>query len=150
MSEQDIRYTKVFDRRDEPPSPSADPASKWRLATRVGSPGWWKAVDEGRIEIRTLNGRITRLFESGLPSGGWLEFELDSSGERTRWTREVSGSDDDGTRSSRMRLYEVGRAVRLRYTLVPLDPPIVDAHTNTPIKGTVKQVLEIWVETRDG
>lgn len=67
-----------------------------------GSDEWWWAIQDGRIPHHELEGVITRVFMSG--HGDWPEFEIEASGEKSRWTR--LGPDA---------LYRVGNGVRLEY-----------------------------------
>ena len=133
QSNDDARYVRVYDVRDGDGQAGAGRASQPLSLNGVTT----RLVETG--EILTVDGVITRLLETGLPGGGWLDFEMDSGGERSQWSRMASGSVEDGTLAARIRLYEVGRAVRLRYTVVRLDPPIAG-------KQTAKRILEIWLE----
>lgn len=67
-----------------------------------GSDEWWQAIQDGRIPIHEIHGVISRVFMSG--HGDWPEFELQASGEKSRWTR--LGPEDH---------YRVGNEVRLEY-----------------------------------
>jgi hypothetical protein len=133
QSNDDARYVRVYDVRDGDGQAGAGRASQPLSLNGVTT----RLVETG--EILTVDGVITRLLVTGLPGGGWLEFEMDSGGERSQWSRMASGSVEDGTLAARLRLYEVGRAVRLRYTVVRPDPPIAG-------KQTVKRILAIWLE----
>ena len=121
MPNDDAHFARVYDIREDDRQAGA------------GQPG----------ETITVNGVITRLLEAGLPGGGWLEFEVDSGGERSQWSRMVSGSVADGTLAARIRLYEVCRAVRIRYRVVRLESPIAG-------KQTIKKILDIWIEMEKG
>jgi hypothetical protein len=50
-----------------------------------GSEAWWKAIEDGRIPKREVQGTISRVYTTG--HGDWPEFELDTGTEKTRWTR---------------------------------------------------------------
>jgi hypothetical protein len=91
-----------------------------------GSKPWWKAIEEGRIQKHEVRGKIGRLLISG--HGDWPEFELDSAGERSRWTRFGDQS-----------MYKEGKAMRLEY---------VDQKRRTPAFGkeSQKEILRIFVE----
>lgn len=69
-----------------------------------GSDDWWRAIDDGRIPLCEVSGTIVRVFASG--HGDWPEFELESRGDRSRWTRLGEQS-----------LYQEGRQVRVQYVM---------------------------------
>jgi hypothetical protein len=69
-----------------------------------GSEDWWKAIEDGRIPKHEVRGVISRVLMSG--HGDWPEFELESDGEKTRWTRV-------GERA----MYQEGREARIEYVL---------------------------------
>jgi|SRR5882672_175263 len=77
---------------------------------------WFRAVETGKVPSKTLDGVITRVFMSG--HNDFPEFELEASGEKTRWARVVSkpyiGDGDH--------LYVVGRKTRLMYVEHPWKP----------------------------
>ena len=77
---------------------------------------WFHAVEFGQLPSTTLNGVITRVFMSG--HNDYPEFELEANGEKTRWTRSVSGS----YVGNGDKLFEVGRTVRLKYVEHPWKP----------------------------
>jgi hypothetical protein len=91
-----------------------------------GSDEWWRAVDDGRIATHSVSGTISRVYMSG--HGDWPEFEVDSGGEKTRWTRVGDQS-----------LYEPGRPVKVEYVLQKL---------RTRVLGELeqKEVLRIFIE----
>jgi hypothetical protein len=92
-----------------------------------GSAAWWAAIEEGTIPVRQVEGTIARVFMSG--HNDWPEFEMDSEGRRTRWTRE---GDDD--------FYEVGRRVRVDY---------VEQRFKRALRGIgpmSKCVIAIWID----
>jgi hypothetical protein len=121
-------FTKIYDLRDD---------SGLRGVT--GSPAWWDAVTSGRLAQHLMEGRIVSIFGSGLPGSDWPEFEIESAGNRTRWSRYASaGEADSRERRDAIELYQVGRRVRLRYVLQPIEPPL-------PGKAFVKTVLELWI-----
>jgi hypothetical protein len=77
---------------------------------------WFRAVEIGQLPSTTLNGVITGSFMSG--HNDYPEFELEANGEKTRWTRSVSGvyvGNGD-------KLFEPGRNVRLKYVEHPWKP----------------------------
>lgn len=105
----------------------------------IGSDAWWNAIADGRISVHTVTGQISRIFNTGLPAPDWPEFEIESGGERSSWTRQVSGGEPGGReRREKSDMYEVGRFVRLRYVRVPLKPPLSD-------KKFVSTVIDIWI-----
>ena len=69
-----------------------------------GSAEWWRAISNGLIQKHEIEGVITSVFSSG--DSNWPQFEVDSNGEKTVWTR----FGDHG-------LYEVGRRVKLEYVV---------------------------------
>jgi hypothetical protein len=91
-----------------------------------GSDEWWRAVDDGRIATHSVSGTISRVYMSG--HGDWPEFEVDSGGEKTRWTRVGDQS-----------LYEPGRPVKVEYVL---------QKRRTRVLGELeqKEVLRIFIE----
>src|SRR6185437_15646784 len=86
QSNDDARYVRVYDVRDGDGQAGAGRASQPLSLNGVTT----RLVETG--EILTVDGVITRLLETGLPGGGWLEFEMDSGGERSQWSRMASGS----------------------------------------------------------
>lgn len=71
----------------------------------VGTPEWWRAIDDGQLPRVELEGTISRVYWGSM--GDWPEFELVSDdGARSAWTREGDVS----------RFVE-GLRVRLAYTL---------------------------------
>lgn len=91
-----------------------------------GSLEWWNAVDDGRIPLQEVTGMITRLFTSG--HRDWPEFELDSRGSKTRWTRV-------GDQSA----YKEGKQVRIEFVLQKARKHWVGSQEQ-------KQVLRIFVQ----
>jgi len=67
-----------------------------------GTKEWWNAIANGRIDRLQIEGRISRVYMSG--HNDWPEFEVESDGEKTSWTR--CGDDSQ---------YKVGRRVRIEY-----------------------------------
>jgi hypothetical protein len=89
-----------------------------------GSKEWWLAVDDGRIHRYTIEGTISRVYMSG--RGDWPEFEIQSNGDVSRWTRFGEQS-----------LYAVGRRVRLEYVL--------QKPKNRSRPREIKQILRISI-----
>lgn len=69
-----------------------------------GSEEWWRAIEEGRIPKREVQGTIAQVFMSG--HGDWHEFELDSAGGKSRWTRLGDPA-----------MYREGKAVKIEYVI---------------------------------
>lgn len=69
-----------------------------------GSKDWWDAIRNGTIPKHKIVGVISRVYLSG--HNDWPEFEIDSDGEITRWTR--VGADN---------FYKVGHKVTLEYVV---------------------------------
>lgn len=108
----------------------------------VGSPDWWAAIADGRIPMHAVEGRISRIYKSGLPSPDWEEFEIEADGEVSSWTRMTSGgAGGDAERVAKGALYQVGRAVRITYVKLRFR----QALQGLPFS---KRVLEIWIDDR--
>jgi hypothetical protein len=69
-----------------------------------GSDEWWKAIADGRIPRLEIRGVIANVYMTG--HGDWPEFEIDTDGRKTRWTRFGDQS-----------LYRAGREVRVEYVM---------------------------------
>ena len=93
-----------------------------------GSDDWWRAINDGLIPKRDTTGTITRLYESG--HNDWPQFELESNGTFSQWTR-----------LGRQSLYAMGCEVRIEYVLQKL-------RNETLGKGDQKQVLRILIRER--
>ncbi len=96
-----------------------------------GSQEWWNAIAEGRIEQQAIEGRISRVYMSG--HNDWPEFELESCGERSCWTRFDYNTS-----------YQVGRRIRIEYVWQKAKKAWVGSNTQ-------KEVLRIFVyEPKNG
>jgi hypothetical protein len=105
-----------------------------------GSPEWWSAIADGRLPVHTVEGRISRVFMSG--HNDWPEFEIDSDGDRSSWTRVTSGGPGGSAeRVAKAALYEAGRPVVLKYVRQRLRQHL----SGHPFS---KSVLEIWIGDR--
>ena len=106
------RWFKVYDLKED-----KDLISKVQKATLetqdyglvpeialFGSREWWDAIDQGIIKKHEIVGVISRVCMSG--HNDWPEFEIDSMGEKTSWTR--LGKDE---------FYEVGCPIKLEYVI---------------------------------
>ena len=69
-----------------------------------GSEEWWASINEGRIRVHVIRGRITRVYMSG--HNDFPEFEVDDGKAKTKWAR--VGTDSE---------YVVGRPVEIEYVL---------------------------------
>ncbi|MCH7725028.1 MAG: hypothetical protein IH991_00905 [Planctomycetes bacterium] len=69
-----------------------------------GSREWWRAIEDARIPLHTIEGVISDVFVSG--ESNWPQFEIDSNGHKTTWTR---FGDSDA--------YQIGNRVRLTYVV---------------------------------
>jgi hypothetical protein len=69
-----------------------------------GSEDWWAGIADGRIPKHEARGIISRLFMSG--HGDWPEFELDSNGTKTNWTR-----------FGNQALYAEGKEAKIEYVM---------------------------------
>ena len=67
-----------------------------------GSKDWFNAIETGEITVQTITGTISNVFMTG--HNDYPEFEIDSNGNKTKWTREGIDS-----------AYVVGRQVELIY-----------------------------------
>jgi hypothetical protein len=109
----------------------------------ISSAEWWDAIANGQLTLRTVEGRIVRIFGSGLPASDWPEFEIEASGVRTRWSRHVSvGAADSRERREAIAMYQVGRLVRLQYVQQPVEPPL-------PGRAFIETVLNVWISDDD-
>ena len=87
--------------------------------------------------MHTIEGRISQVFLSG--HNDYEEFAIDGPGDRTYWTRVTSGeAGGSAERIAKAALYEVGRAVTLKYVVQQFRKQI-------PGLPFSKCVLEIWV-----
>ena len=83
-----------------------------------GSPDWWQALSEGRLETLEIRGVISRVFLSG--HNDYEEFEIDDGQERSSWTRRTSDIPGNNLpRRELAKLYQEGSSARLFYTLYP-------------------------------
>jgi hypothetical protein len=91
-----------------------------------GSEDWWKSVESGAIPVLVTEGMITRLYMTG--HNDWPEFEIDSHGQKSSWTRRVD-----------LNAYHPGKQVRVEY---------VNQKPKKDLLGTgvSKVVLRIWVD----
>lgn len=90
-----------------------------------GSAEWWAAISDGRIPKHEVRGTISRLLMTG--HGDWPEFELDSSGEKTTWTR-----------MGNQAAYAVGKAAKIEYVMQKLRRDLLN-------QGEQKQILRVLV-----
>lgn len=67
-----------------------------------GSEEWWTSINEGRIRLHVIRGRITRVYMSG--HNDFPEFEVDDGKAKTKWVR--VGTDSE---------YVDGRPVQIEY-----------------------------------
>ena len=109
----------------------------------IGSAAWWNAIASGHIPVHTVEGRVSRVVTSGLPSPDWEEFQIESGGQFSSWSRLTSGgAGGSRERAAKAALYRVGSAVLLTYVeqrirhAIPGAPPLS------------KCVLEIWIDDR--
>jgi hypothetical protein len=95
------------------------------------SPDWFRGIETGEVPSTTVEGVISRVFMSG--HNDFPEFEIDASGEKSRWVRLVSephiGTGD--------RYYQVGSKVQLRY----VDHPWKPGQAASQILGTHAQIV---------
>jgi len=93
----------------------------------IGSEEWWKNINEGKIVVRLIEGRITRVFISG--HNDFPEFEMNSDGK-------ISIRECLATKLDYDRHYEVGKTIVIRYA------EVYRKGLNTPHE----LVLDIWGE----
>jgi len=91
-----------------------------------GSEDWWDALTNGIIPKHKVIGVISRVYMSG--HNDWPEFEIDSDGEKTTWTR--VGVDN---------FYEVGRKVKLEYVIQKAKK----SWTGSPYQ---KEVISVYIQ----
>ena len=105
-----------------------------------GSTEWWRAIEDGALPVVRVEGYISRVFLSG--HNDYEEFEIDSGGALSSWTRVTSGGVGGGPeRIAKAAMYEVGRAVLLKY---------VKQRFRQTLSGIPfsRSVLEIWIDDR--
>lgn len=90
-----------------------------------GSDEWWAAIRDGRIPKHEVSGKISRLFMTG--HGDWPEFELDSNGTKTTWTRLGNHG-----------AYAEGKTAKVEYVMQKLRRDLLN-------EGEIKQVLRVLV-----
>jgi len=73
-----------------------------------GSDEWWDAIRAGRLPTVRVEGVISRVYMGSM--NDWPEFEIDSNGRKTTWTRSVHRREDD-------QFYAVGKRVSLDYVI---------------------------------
>jgi hypothetical protein len=91
-----------------------------------GSEDWWAAITDGRIPKHEARGTISRLFMSG--HGDWPEFELDSDGSKTSWTR-----------CGDQTLYAEGKEAKVEYVMQKLREKWVG---NQPQKSVLRVLVK--------
>jgi hypothetical protein len=91
----------------------------------LGSDEWWAAIEDGRIPKHEVTGSISRLFMTG--HGDWPEFELDSNGTKTTWTR-----------LGNQVVYAEGKGAKIEYVMQKLRRALLN-------RGEQKQVLRVLV-----
>ena len=110
---------------------SSDPKSNYGLKMEngllVGTKEWFLATEDGRLPIKTLIGRISKVYMSG--HNDWPEFEIESKEGLSTWTREGNDS-----------LYQVGKLVELDFVIQKYKRPW------DMLGPTTKTVLEIRIE----
>lgn len=73
-----------------------------------GSEQWWEAIRTGKLPTVQIESVITRVYMGSM--NDWPEFEIESGGSKTTWTRHVHRGEDD-------RYYVVGKRVCLEYVI---------------------------------
>lgn len=73
-----------------------------------GSEQWWEAIRTGKLPTVRIEGVTTRVYMGSM--NDWPEFEIESGGSKTTWTRHVHRGEDD-------RFYVVGKRVCLEYVI---------------------------------
>lgn len=73
-----------------------------------GSEEWWEAISAGRLSTLRVEGVISRVYMGGM--NDWPEFEIDSNGQKSTWSRSVNRPEDD-------HFYAVGKRVSLDYVI---------------------------------
>jgi len=99
----------------------------------VGTPEWWRAIEEGRLPRHELEGTISKVYWGSM--GDWPEFEMvTAEGAQSRWTRVGDIS-----------RYVEGLRVRLTYTLHPWKVP----RKSMGLGSESKIVLRVELEPSD-
>lgn len=77
-----------------------------------GSDEWWEAIRTGKLPSVRVEGVISRVYMGSM--NDWPEFEIDSSGRKTTWTRY----------GNRPAAYVVGKKVQLDYVMQKAKKPL--------------------------
>jgi len=81
-----------------------------------GSAEWWEAVKRGRIPVRTITGKVSRVYLSG--HNDYEEFEIDDGHAKTSGLGLPPKRTTSVSREWRKPLYnQVGAPVRLTYVM---------------------------------
>ncbi len=97
----------------------------------VGTPDWWRAVEDGRLPRTEIEGTIARVYWGSMAD--WPEFEIVAAdGSRSRWTREGDVS-----------RYVEGLRVRLAYTRQAWKKPKPSTGLGTESKIVLRIDLEL-------
>ena len=122
--EDDKRMIKIL---QEASLDKSDNGLKIENNLLIGSKNWFAAISTGIIEPTTVVGTICKVYMAG--HNDYPEFEIDSNGEKTRWTR-------DGNEE----LYRTDKQVELTYVIQKFKKSI------DIIGPTTKMVIEIIIE----
>lgn len=90
-----------------------------------GSEEWWDAIEQGLIPLHRIEGIISDLYMTG--HGDWPEMEIESKGQKTRWTRL-------GTQN----FYKKGNQIKLEYVIQKAKKIWLDSQEQ-------KEVLRIFI-----
>lgn len=93
----------------------------------VGTAEWFEAIEKGLIELKTLKGKIAKVFMSG--HNDWPECKVESDEGLSNWTR--LGTDE---------YYVEGKRIEIDFVFQKFNKPV-------PVLGeTTKRVIQIRIE----
>jgi hypothetical protein len=105
------------------------------LPALVGTPAWWRAIQDGSLARMTVSGTISRVYWASM--GDWPECEVTSDdGAKSTWGREGD-----------IARYVEGLRVRIIYVLLPWKVP--DVEYKYGVSPAAKIVLTVEVGDSD-
>ncbi|MEW8440549.1 MAG: hypothetical protein AB2689_20570 [Candidatus Thiodiazotropha taylori] len=120
----------VFDIKEAAKNLSAESVVQYKYG--LSEMPYWKKVESGELESRSLSGKISRVFEDDLDGCPYIEV-TDLAGEKTEWQRRANRTSDEG-------LYVFGREIRITYCVEEKE------HEYTQRPWSRKCVLQIAVQ----
>ena len=152
MKVYDLRKDKEWVRRVQQASIHAKEHALTNEHGLFGSKRWWGAVENGKIEKRTAEGVIERIYGDE-SCGMFPEFEISSNeGKRSfvcKWDRMFC---EDFIRSRKAGYYEVGKRAKVVYSIMKRRRPMAidDGRGGVDYMSENRQILEIWIEGEAG